>query len=217
MNKLVAPRQKSELLSNIEDLWHEAAAHSAESNNNEAQSTFQRISSLMQDAMNSSSDAANDKIAVDVMAPASPKEITEESSEEPLKAIDDAISEELAEQDDQSTIDALAEMVGIAADAPAHHPAETSAQEEETFEQIKSRMDDVAQLKPPQGDSYNSASPEYAFGNAFTNLVRHVVRDYIHNEVESVIRNAIKSELDAHFNTTQNSENDDENNDGAPL
>ena len=196
---MVSPRQKSELLSNIEDLWHEAAAHSAESSTNEAQSTYHRISSLMQDAMNSSSVAANDREPADEIMPIMP--------------------EEAPDQDDQSTIDALAAMVDEAAETANPIMAEPSAQPEETFEQVKSRMDDVAQLKPPQGDSYNSSSPEYAFGNAFTNLVRHVVRDYIHNEVESVIRNAIKSELDAHFNnnkTAQNSKDDDANNDGAP-
>lgn len=67
-----------------------------------------------------------------------------------------------------------------------------------TFDLVKSQMEDVSRLKPPQENNSNISSVEYFFGQAFTNLVRHVVRDYIHNKVETVIRNAISSELDTY-------------------
>ena len=96
-------------------------------------------------------------------------------------------------------IDALAALVQDAA-APEDTPNSAAmAAQPMPFEQVKSQMEDVSRLKPPQEDSYNISSVEYDFGQAFTNLVRHVVRDYIHNEVETVIRNAISSELNAHF------------------
>lgn len=203
---MVSPRQKSELLSNIEDLWLEAAAQSAEAEAPEApqaennlaedpQTTFQRISMLMETAMTTA--AANDM---------------DEASTENMQTAPAEQSAPDHQSEDDTIITALA---GLVEEAVETAPTPPSDQDIPSFEQVKSQIDDVSQLKPPQADSYNSNSPEYAFGNAFTNLVRHVVRDYIHNEVEGVIRNAIKSELDAHFskvkNTSSSPQGDDHN------
>ncbi|MCE2517188.1 MAG: hypothetical protein J4F41_04985 [Alphaproteobacteria bacterium] len=219
---MVKPRQKSELLSNIEDLWQEAAAKSAEHKTIDAQSTFQRISALMEEAVTTAHLAANDAETSRQMAQPqeipsqeipsqdiTPQEITsQEITSQDITSQDNA-AQDIAPQDD--TFAALGHLVEEAAENAA-----TTAPDQ-PFEQVKSRMDDVAQLKPPQADSFNSDTPEYAFGNAFTNLVRHVVRDYIHKEVEGVIRNAIKSELDAHFSTDTTVEpgSDDGHDDGT--
>lgn len=166
------PRQKSELLSNIEMLWKDAE-HSAD---DQARTTFQRISDLMQDAM------ATEIVANDA-APFAVHQNNDAQSDDAQAA---------SHQDE--TIDTLAAMVQ---DAATNAPEMASAPP--SFEEVRTSMDSVSQIKPPREDSFNAGTPEYAFGAAFSDLVRHVVRDYIHNEVEGVIKHAIKSELDAHF------------------
>ena len=165
------PRQKSELLSNIEMLWKDAE-HSAD---DQARTTFQRISDLMQDAM-----------ATEIVA--------NDAAPFPAQQNDGALGS--PHQDE--TIDTLAAMVQ---DAASNAPE--MANTPPSFEEVRTSMDSVSQIKPPREDSFNAGTPEYAFGAAFSDLVRHVVRDYIHNEVEGVIKNAIKSELDAHFKGSQ--------------
>ena len=160
------PRQKSDLLTNIEMLWKDAE-HSAD---DQAKSTFQRISDLMQDAMATEIVANDREPAINMASPTAT----------PSHDVED--------------IDALAAMVEVAAEQSSEMTTPPPS-----FDEVRTNMDSVAQIKPPREDSFNSGTPEYAFGAAFSDLVRHVVRDYISNEVEGVIKNAIKSELDAHF------------------
>ena len=169
------PRHKSDLLTNIEMLWQDAE-HSAD---DQAKSTFNRISELMQDAM-ATQIVANDAV------PSPHADATPASS-----------PEQPSEHDAQ--ISALAALVDTASHADTNGQPSPSASSQPSFDETKARMESVSQLKPPHQDSFNSNTPEYAFGAAFTDLVRHVVRDYIHNEVEDVIKNAIRSELDSHF------------------
>lgn len=177
------PRQKSDLLTNIETLWQDAE-HSAD---NQAKSTFDRISNLMQDAITSEI-VANDAL---------PPDSHDTPVSEETQVADERQASEMPSAEDAAHIDALAALVDTAS-----HPAASTANQKATppsFEDAKARMDSISQLKPPHQDNFNAGTPEYAFGAAFSDLVRHVVRDYIHNEVEGVIKNAIKSELDNHF------------------
>ena len=164
-HRVNTPRQKSELLSNIEMLWKDAEL----SADDQAKTTFQRITNLMQDAV-ASEIVANDQ------AP-----IIQDTNAQTAHA-------------DDATIDTLAALVEDAAENTAEMTTPPPS-----FDDVRSGMDNIARAKPPHQDSFNSGSPEYAFGAAFSDLVRHVVRDYISTEVEGVIKNAIKSELDAHF------------------
>lgn len=172
-------RQKSDLLTNIEMLWQNAE-HSAD---DQAKSTFNRITDLMQDAM-ATQIVANDAYPQNNPAPNDAPNTSQ-------------TAEQATAHDDQiSALAALVDKAGHDQNDAHDYPI---ASEPPSFDDAKARMDSVAQLKPPHQDSFKSDTPEYAFGAAFTDLVRHVVRDYIHNEVEGVIKNAIKSELDNHF------------------
>ena len=168
------PRQKSELLSNIEMLWKDAE-HSAD---DQAKTTFQRITNLMQDAV-ASEIVANDQSPL-------PEDTNLQAAHE-----------------NDATIDTLAALVEDAAENTTEMTTPPPS-----FEDVRSGMDNIARTKPPHQGSFNSGSPEYAFGAAFSDLVRHVVRDYISTEVEGVIKNAIKSELDAHFKGSTQPEDD---------
>ena len=170
-------RQKSELLSNIEMLWKDAE-HSAD---DQARTTFQRISDLMQDAM-----------ATEIVANDAAPFAVHHNNDTQNNDAQGAPHQDQNHQDE--TIDTLAAMVQ---DAATNAPK--MANTPPSFEEVRTSMDSVSQIKPPREDSFNAGTPEYAFGAAFSDLVRHVVRDYIHNEVEGVIKHAIKSELDAHF------------------
>ena len=170
-------RQKSELLSNIEMLWKDAE-HSAD---DQARTTFQRISDLMQDAM-----------ATEIVANDAAPFAVHHNNDTQNNDAQGAPHQDQNHQDE--TIDTLAAMVQ---DAATNAPE--MANTPPSFEEVRTSMDSVSQIKPPREDSFNAGTPEYAFGAAFSDLVRHVVRDYIHNEVEGVIKHAIKSELDAHF------------------
>jgi hypothetical protein len=162
---LVASRQKNEVLLNIESLWHEAEALCVDTDMGETQSTFRRISTLMENAATTAHHAANDTNA--------------------------------DQSDDEDTIKALAGLVDKAATHEDISASDGSLVD--TFEQTRSRMEELSKFKPPQSDDFKFSTSDYALENAFTHLVRHMVRDYIHNQVEGVIRNAIKSELDAYF------------------
>ena len=200
LRKIVAQRQKSELLNNIELLWQEASMQSHDSNDDQAQSTFQRINALMHDAL-SVEKAANDALP-------QPHKPSHNQAQTPVAIFDNAIDDHADLNETETDISALAELVHEASDKTdsASLPPEIVP-----FEDVKAQMDDVSRLKPPQEDNSKISSVEYDFGQAFTNLVRHVVRDYIHNEVEQVIRNAIKSELDAHFTSSYDHESSDIN------
>lgn len=96
-------------------------------------------------------------------------------------------AEHLPSEDD--IIDELAARVETAANSGTGNVAK------EDFASVKTRMEAVSRLQPSHQDNSQLASPEYAFGDAFSTLIRHVVRQYINDEFEDVMRQAIKSEL----------------------
>ena len=205
----MAPEQKKKIvLARIEDLWAAAESLSGDAETDavpvaEIQPTedqkpdniMTRINRLMYEAEESQL-AANDlqqHQAAVVEMPDSPADPSIDELAEGISldvAGDAAEDEAVAPPSDD--IAALGSMVMAAA-------ASSDAPEENSFEEAKSRLEDVSRLNPPQSDNSIPEDPEYAFGLAFSNLVRHVVREYIETEFEPVLRNAIRSEIENHL------------------
>ena len=224
----MAPEQKKKLvLARIEDLWAAAetvsgdaetgivpAAESETGEDQSAGSIMSRINRLMYEAEETQL-AANDLqqahppvaeaqmpeaplsidelaegISLDVDSPAATDDADLPEDDSAAAAADDAA----APEDD---IAALGSMVMAAAASGAAD--EDNSFEDNSFEEAKSRLEDVSRLHPPQSDNSIPDDPEYAFGLAFSNLVRHVVREYIETEFEPVLRNAIRSEIENHL------------------
>ena len=205
----MAPEQKKKIvLARIEDLWAAAESLSGDAETDavpvaEIQPTedqnpgniMTRINRLMYEAEESQL-AANDlqqQQAAVVEMPESPADPSIDELAEGISldvAGDTAEDEAVAPPPDD--IAALGSMVIAAA-------ASSDAPEENSFEEAKSRLEDVSRLNPPQSDNSIPEDPEYAFGLAFSNLVRHVVREYIETEFEPVLRNAIRREIENHL------------------
>lgn len=205
----MAPEQKKKIvLARIEDLWAAAESLSGDAETDavpvaEIQPTedqnpgniMTRINRLMYEAEESQL-AANDlqqQQAAVVEMPESPADPSIDELAEGISldvAGDTAEDEAVAPPPDD--IAALGSMVMAAA-------ASSDAPEENSFEEAKSRLEDVSRLNPPQSDNSIPEDPEYAFGLAFSNLVRHVVREYIETEFEPVLRNAIRREIENHL------------------
>ena len=136
-------------------LWKDAE-HSAD---DQARTTFQRISDLMQDAM------ATEIVANDA-APFAVHHNNDTQNND-------------AQGAPHETIDTLAAMVQ---DAATNAPE--MANTPPSFEEVRTSMDSVSQIKPPVRIVSMQAHLNMLSGQRYSDLVRHVVRDYIHNEVE---------------------------------
>ena len=206
----MAPEQKKKLvLARIEDLWAVAESLSGDAGADtvsaaEIQTTedqtpgniMSRINCLMYESEErqlAANDLQND------LSPAAEAPIPETRPDPSIDELAEGISLETAAAAEEGAvappdddIAALGSMVMAAA-------ASSDTPEENSFEEAKSRLEDVSRLNPPQSDNSIPEDPEYAFGLAFSNLVRHVVREYIETEFEPVLRNAIRSEIENHL------------------
>lgn len=205
----MAPEQKKKIvLARIEDLWAAAESLSGDAETDavpvaEIQPTedqnpdniMTRINRLMYEAEESQL-AANDLQQQQAAVVEMPDPPADPSIDELAEGISLDVAGDTAEDEavapPPDDIAALGSMVMAAA-------ASSDAPEENSFEEAKSRLEDVSRLNPPQSDNSIPEDPEYAFGVAFSNLVRHVVREYIETEFEPVLRNAIRSEIENHL------------------
>lgn len=191
---MATEQDKQVVLANIESLWEDAAAASPDpsllntaandtpSAPDKSEQIMSRISQLMYEAEEIQL-AANDHV-----------ELTDEQIIADLaESISlDAETDRDNDRDNDGGIDEIGSMVMEAA-------SQASSSETGSYEEIRSKLEDVSQLRPPQTDNRIPDNPEYAFGVAFSNLVRHVVRQYIETDFEPALRHAIKSEIENHL------------------
>lgn len=182
---MASEQEKQNVLARIESLWEDAAAIAPAPSSPPPETTetpeqpgdiMARINRLMYEAEEIQF-AANDRSRSD------------------SQQIADLALDITRKDDPVAPEDGMEKIGSMVMEAASSAPAPEAG----NFDDIRSKMEDVSRLQPPQTDNRIPDNPEYAFGVAFSNLVRHVVREYIESDFEPVLRNAIRSEIENHL------------------